>query len=574
MKFFVLRPLPFLFWMCAAISFWSGQLPTCHAAPSMTPLWSYPTGDALLSSPALGSNDTVYVGSFDQYLYAINTTNGQLRWRFSVEPSRNNEYAYIYSAPTVGVDGTIYFGTEHRLGGSGGYDGELYALNPNGTLKWVYPVSDAIYSDPAIGADGTIYFGCYDTNLYALNPNGTLKWKFLAGDQIYSDPIVGADGAIYFGCDDWRLYALNTNGTLRWKFNTGRFITGSPAMGAGGEIYVGSLSSNLFSISPAGDTNWVFHTTNRIESSPAIGTDGTIYVGCNNGRLFAINSGGTLKWSALIASRVQSSPALAQDGTIYVGTDNGDLHALDANGNTLWSTFTGGYIYSSPVIGADGTIFIGSSDTLLYAFAGASGPNPGPWPMFRRDARHTARFVAPPAVNSAPTVSTPADRTIHAGTPSIMIGFSVRDAETPAGNLMVSGISSNLSLVPQNGLLLGGSSSNRTLTIYPTLGQLGTATIALTVTDADAMPLTASTSFMLHVVTAPVVQPVIDGGTNLLMSWNSIAGTSYRMTWKQNLNDPVWNALPGDVTATNPITALLVPNDGSPQKFFQIRVLP
>ncbi len=210
-----------------------GPVLAAQSAPSMTPLWSYATGGELLSSPALGSNDTVYAGSYDQYLYAIDSTNGQLRWRFSVEPTRNNECAYILSSPAIAADGTIYFGTDHQLSGNGGSVGEFYALNPNGTLKWRYLVNAAIYSDPAIGADGTVYFGRYDTDLYALNPNGTLKWKFLAGEQIYSDPIVGPDGVIYFGADNGRLYALNTNGTLRWSFNTGRVITGSPAMGAG-----------------------------------------------------------------------------------------------------------------------------------------------------------------------------------------------------------------------------------------------------------------------------------------------------------------------------------------------------
>jgi outer membrane protein assembly factor BamB len=559
--------------MLALILLWLGPIQAVQSAPSMTPLWSYATGDALLSSPALGSNDTVYVGSYDQYLYAINSTNGQMRWRFSVEPTRNNEYAYIWSSPAIAVDGTIYFGTDHHLGGNGGSDGEFYALNPNGTLKWVYPLSDSVYSDPAIGADGTIYFGCFDTNFYALNPNGTLKWKFLAGEQIYSDPIVGPDGAIYFGADNGRLYALNTNGTLRWSFDTGRVITGSPAMGTGGVVYVGSLSSNLFAISPAGGTNWVFPTDDRIASSPAIGADGTIYVGCDNGRLYAVNPDGTLKWSALIASGVQSSPALAADGTIYVGTDDGDLHVLDANGNTLWSTFTGGYIYSSPVIAPNGTVFIGSSDTLLYAFAGTGGPDSGSWPMFRRDARHTARFVAPLVANTPPVISSVAGRSIHIGSSSVELAFTIGDGETTAGALSVSGESSNETLVPQSGLVFGGGSSNRTLTILPAPGQLGSATITLIVTDAGVVPLSATNSFVLNVLSAPAIQPAFEDGTNLVMSWNAIPGTSYRLKWKSMLDEPLWNDLPGDILATNAAAGVTLPNDGSPQRFFRVLVV-
>ena len=116
--------------MLVVILSWLGPIQAVQSAPSMTPLWSYATGDALLSSPALGSNDTVYAGSYDQYLYAIDSTNGQLRWRYSVKPARNNEYAYIFASPAIAADGTIYFGTDHQLGGNGGSTGELYALNP------------------------------------------------------------------------------------------------------------------------------------------------------------------------------------------------------------------------------------------------------------------------------------------------------------------------------------------------------------------------------------------------------------------------------------------------------------
>ena len=36
----------------------------------------------------------------------------------------------------------------------------LYAINPNGSLKWKYKTDDRIYSSsPAIGSDGTIYVG-------------------------------------------------------------------------------------------------------------------------------------------------------------------------------------------------------------------------------------------------------------------------------------------------------------------------------------------------------------------------------------------------------------------------------
>ena len=38
-----------------------------------TPIWGFETGGGVYSSPAIGSDGTVYVGSFDKKLYAIKT---------------------------------------------------------------------------------------------------------------------------------------------------------------------------------------------------------------------------------------------------------------------------------------------------------------------------------------------------------------------------------------------------------------------------------------------------------------------------------------------------------------------
>ena len=44
--------------------------------------------------------------------------------------------------------------------------------------------------------------------MYALTPQGQLKWSFATGDDAYSSPAVGADGTVYVGSDDGKLYAL------------------------------------------------------------------------------------------------------------------------------------------------------------------------------------------------------------------------------------------------------------------------------------------------------------------------------------------------------------------------------
>jgi len=92
----------------------------------------------------------------------------------------------------------------------GSYDNYLYAINPDGTLKWKFGTGGDILSSPAIGKDGTIYVGSYDNYLYAINPDGSLKWKFETGNGVYSSPAIGKDGTIYVGSYDNYLYAIGS----------------------------------------------------------------------------------------------------------------------------------------------------------------------------------------------------------------------------------------------------------------------------------------------------------------------------------------------------------------------------
>src|ERR1041385_8876698 len=83
------------------------------AQPPLISLWAFATTDPILASPAIGSDGTIYVGSYDRKLHAI-TPAGSNRWAF---PLPSGGFSGIYSSPALGPDGTIYFGGE---------DGNLY----------------------------------------------------------------------------------------------------------------------------------------------------------------------------------------------------------------------------------------------------------------------------------------------------------------------------------------------------------------------------------------------------------------------------------------------------------------
>ena len=139
--------------------------------------WRFKTGDDVKGHPSIAEDGTIYVGSFDYLLYAINP-NGTLKWK------RDGDYCGS-SSVAIGNDGILYFGS-------------LYAAYPNnGTTKWSLDLPNNYFSSHAISADGTIYVsagGC----LIAVNPNGTEKWRKYIG-KAESCPVIAEDGTIYIG---------------------------------------------------------------------------------------------------------------------------------------------------------------------------------------------------------------------------------------------------------------------------------------------------------------------------------------------------------------------------------------
>ncbi len=340
------------------------------------------------SSPAIGSDGTIYFGALNDTLYALNP-DGTLKWNYSANQD-------IYSSPAIGSDGTIYFGS---------YDNYFYALNPDGSLKWRYRAGTNVHTSPAIGSDGTIYFGQMYSEIFpgylnALNPDGTLKWQYPTDCDIYSSPSIGQDGTIYFGTfsmeNETYLYALNPDGSLKWRYPTN--TQASPVIGSDGTIYFIGSGDYLYALSPDGSLRWCFQKQSR---SPAIDSDGTIYFG-GGGWFYAINPDGTVKWRYGDPSSgqvVTTTPLISLDGTIYFGGGvgfGGGLIALNPDGSLKWEYYVGhNAIESSPAIGSDGTIYFGCNDGYFYAVYGSGQLADTPWPKFRHDSKNTGRYGGP-----------------------------------------------------------------------------------------------------------------------------------------------------------------------------------
>jgi hypothetical protein len=97
-------------------------------------------------------------------------------------------------------------------------------------------------------------------------------------------------------------------------------------------------------------------------------------------------------------------------------------------------------------------------------------------------------YNAPPApAAQAPTIAGLADQSLPQDTTTPVLSFQVNDADSGAGNVVVTATSSDPSIIPAEGVVLGGSGADRTLQITPAAEAFGTATITILATDPDGL---------------------------------------------------------------------------------------
>ena len=295
-----------------------------------------------------------------------------------------------FSAPVVGDDRTIYFTT----GVYSTHQGRLYALNPDGSMKWSYAHTTALFS-PVIGNDGSILVQDFYNKLLSFNSTGSLKWSYDQFLYIQFEnvgqrcPAIGLDGTIYIGGSG--LHAIDpANGSRKWIFSDGARVKSSPSIGADGTIYVLLRGSDLLAVNPDGTEKWRNKFLDVWEmsfSSPTIDQKGVIYLsaegkdqGTDYSKIYAFNSDGTLKWRYTVEGGlfVRSSPIIDLNSNILITTKANEsgspakIFALSTTGQKIWEYtienvhVTGDDIYCTPSIDNNGLIYFGSETGYLY----------------------------------------------------------------------------------------------------------------------------------------------------------------------------------------------------------------
>jgi large repetitive protein len=175
--------------------------------------WVYETGSNRSTSSGIliDSSNTIYFGSLDSCLYALNP-NGIFKWKY-----KTSGFITQVVIPNIDLLGNIYI-TNFIFDPTEPDRGELYSIKPNGTLNWKVMYENGFaFKSPSFSPDGnTIYIAGVDSNLFALNLDGIIKWKFSCGN-ILRAPLIDSNGIIYFVSKETPqyLYSLMPDGNIK-----------------------------------------------------------------------------------------------------------------------------------------------------------------------------------------------------------------------------------------------------------------------------------------------------------------------------------------------------------------------
>jgi outer membrane protein assembly factor BamB len=163
----------------------------------LSPSATLDLGDTIKTAPAIDINGYLYVstthGQLIKFLFRTSTMTGNIIWKA-------NTYSSFNTSPVIGYDGTIYLGST---------DAKLHAFDQSdGFEKWSLSLDNAISSTISINENGALYVGTTNGNLYCISENGTILWQYNSKFAI-ANATAYIDGCILFSNQNGELFKIN-----------------------------------------------------------------------------------------------------------------------------------------------------------------------------------------------------------------------------------------------------------------------------------------------------------------------------------------------------------------------------
>jgi len=323
------------------------------------------------TSPVIGEDGTIYV-SDDRLLYAIHP-DGSLKWKFDKGPTSE-------STVLVGSGDVIYYiiGSINRLPNFLTY---IFALDTTGNLIWEFHSEDMFLSYGAgIGLDGTLYFTDLGGYLVAVDDNGVLKWKTQGTGGLKSTWAISIsfspDGStLYVPGIDSTMNAFNAQtGDLIWQVPTGYgyFAKIAPLVDNAGNVYFFGREGDrdyVCSVNKDGEIRWKYTHEEIHQLAFRCGMhmdyDGNIYFS-NKKDVYSLTNDGKFNWKVPLPIPGSVSPIIGDvNNNIYIACSEESIVSYDQDGNQRFDARIEGF--GDLVNGAlsAGRLYVGTSSKLL-----------------------------------------------------------------------------------------------------------------------------------------------------------------------------------------------------------------
>jgi outer membrane protein assembly factor BamB len=369
------------------------ETPSAGAIPPDSRLmWQFKSETAAFSSIALGPDGTIYAGA-NNSLYAL-APNGNLKWKKALA-------GFLFIA--AGGGGQMYIASSHGL---------IFGVSEGGAINWDPKMGlIGFNAPPAIGANGNVIFVNSVGDIFSFHPQDSLapQWShstfregMLSSDYVLpgnalvgqiatkAAPAIYDDETIALPRQRW-LHLFNPDGAPVWLNELTAGDLGPAALGEDGTIYVPDDRRMIFAVDRRGDLKWKFEADGLIVGSAVVGADGTIYF-ATPGSVYALGADGSVKWQVKPPQSWTTSPTLAADGTLYVGGPGG-LFALHGDGSPKWNMRSMS-VSGTPTIATDGSIYFPCGYYWICAVRDEGSPlAKSPWPKMYHDPANSSRIL-------------------------------------------------------------------------------------------------------------------------------------------------------------------------------------
>ncbi len=308
-------------------------------------LWKIKLDDGVEGTAAI-VKDTVYVGSYDQHLYALDLQDGAIKWKYK---------AGAFRAPPSVHDGVVYVGDE---------DGMFHAVDAaTGKQRWTFETGGEITGGANFAGD-RVLFGSHDSTLYCVDrKEGKLLWKVKTEGPVNGSALVAGKLTFVAGCDSMLHIVEWETGKDVFQIDLQGQAAATAAV-VGDQLYVGTMTNYVVAVDLTKKSLAWSYESKRGQpffASAAV-TDKLVIAGGRDRLLHGLDRiEGAALWTFPTKGRIDSSPVVAGPRA-YFGSTDGFLYVVNvADGKQVQKFELGRSVLAGPAV-AHGRLVIGTTD--------------------------------------------------------------------------------------------------------------------------------------------------------------------------------------------------------------------